>query len=127
MAEQPLDPQALEALHAAIASGDPGRAMPALANLRQVPPVQAFPSLPAPPRPLSPVALPPAVSEAEAKRIADGPDVFGDVVRQGEIVPYEQHQRSRGGEDLRGETDFRTDRHADVLRRRRMESNHTMV
>ena len=45
MAEQPLDPQALEALHAAIASGDPGRAMPALANLRQVPPVQAIPLL----------------------------------------------------------------------------------
>lgn len=45
MAEQPLDSQALEALRAAIGSGDPARAMPALAHLREVPPVQAIPLL----------------------------------------------------------------------------------
>jgi len=35
----------LEQLRAAIASGDPGRAMPALANLREVPAAQAIPLL----------------------------------------------------------------------------------
>jgi len=45
MAEQPFDPQRLEQLRAAIASGDPGQAMPALANLREAPPEQAIPLL----------------------------------------------------------------------------------
>ena len=45
MAEQPLDPQPLEALRQAIASGDPARAMPAIAALREVPPEQAVPLL----------------------------------------------------------------------------------
>jgi len=45
MAEQPLDPQRLEALRLSVASGDPARAMPALAALREVPPEQAVPLL----------------------------------------------------------------------------------
>lgn len=45
MPEQPLDPQQLETLRQAIASGDPARAMPALASLREVPPQQAIPLL----------------------------------------------------------------------------------
>ncbi|MEB3276686.1 MAG: HEAT repeat domain-containing protein [Cyanobacteriota bacterium] len=45
MAELPFDPQRLEQLRAAIASGDPGQAMPALANLREAPPEQAIPLL----------------------------------------------------------------------------------
>ncbi len=45
MAEQPLDPQRLEALRQSVASGDPARAMPALAALREVPPEQAIPLL----------------------------------------------------------------------------------
>ncbi|MBM5798142.1 MAG: HEAT repeat domain-containing protein [Cyanobacteria bacterium K_Offshore_0m_m2_072] len=45
MPEQPLDPQRLEELRQAIGSGDPSRAMPALANLREVPPEQAIPLL----------------------------------------------------------------------------------
>ena len=45
MAEQPLDPQLLEALRQSVASGDPARAMPALAALREVPPEQAIPLL----------------------------------------------------------------------------------
>lgn len=45
MAEQPLDPQQLEQLRLAIASGDPAQAMPALAGLREVPPEQAIPLL----------------------------------------------------------------------------------
>jgi HEAT repeat protein len=42
---QPLDPQQLESLRQAIASGDPARAMPALAGLREVSPEQAIPLL----------------------------------------------------------------------------------
>ena len=50
MPEQPLDPQQLdpqqlESLRQAIASGDPARAMPALASLREVSPEQAIPLL----------------------------------------------------------------------------------
>jgi len=45
MAEQPLDPQRLEALRLSVASGDPALAMPALAALREVPPEQAIPLL----------------------------------------------------------------------------------
>jgi HEAT repeat protein len=45
MADDCLDPQRLEALHQAIASGDPSRAMPAIAGLREVPPEQAIPLL----------------------------------------------------------------------------------
>lgn len=45
MPEQPLDPQQLETLRQAIASGDPARAMPALAGLREVAPEQAIPLL----------------------------------------------------------------------------------
>lgn len=45
MAERPLDPQRLEALRLSVASGDPARAMPALAALREVPPEQAIPLL----------------------------------------------------------------------------------
>ncbi|MFZ9230141.1 MAG: HEAT repeat domain-containing protein [Prochlorococcaceae cyanobacterium] len=45
MTEQPLDPQQLEQLRAAISSGDPAQAMPALAGLREVPPEQAIPLL----------------------------------------------------------------------------------
>jgi HEAT repeat protein len=45
MAEQPIDPQRLEALRLSVASGDPARAMPALAALREVPPEQAVPLL----------------------------------------------------------------------------------
>lgn len=45
MAEQPLDPQRLEQLRQAIGSGDPARAMPAIAGLREVPPEQAIPLL----------------------------------------------------------------------------------
>lgn len=45
MTDQPLDPQQLETLHAAIRSGDPARAMPAIASLREVPPEQAIPLL----------------------------------------------------------------------------------
>jgi HEAT repeat protein len=45
MAEQPLDPQRLEALRQSVASGDPARAMPALAALREVPPEPAIPLL----------------------------------------------------------------------------------
>ena len=50
MPEQPLDsqqpdPQQLESLRQAIASGDPARAMPALAGLREVSPEQAIPLL----------------------------------------------------------------------------------
>ena len=45
MPEQPLDPQQLETLRQAIASGDPALAMPALAGLREVAPEQAIPLL----------------------------------------------------------------------------------
>ncbi|MEB3172350.1 MAG: HEAT repeat domain-containing protein [Cyanobacteriota bacterium] len=45
MTDQPLDPQQLETLRAAIRSGDPARAMPAIASLREVPPEQAIPLL----------------------------------------------------------------------------------
>ena len=45
MAEIPLDGESLEALRQAVASGDPSRAMPAIAGLREVPPEQAIPLL----------------------------------------------------------------------------------
>ena len=45
MTEQPLGPGQLEQLRAAITSGDPAQAMPALAGLREVPPEQAIPLL----------------------------------------------------------------------------------
>ena len=45
MAELPLDGERLEALRQAVASGDPSRAMPAIAGLREVPPEQAIPLL----------------------------------------------------------------------------------
>ncbi|MBM5800276.1 MAG: HEAT repeat domain-containing protein [Cyanobacteria bacterium K_DeepCast_35m_m2_023] len=45
MPDQPLDDQQLAQLREAIASGDPGRAMPALAGLREVAPDQAIPLL----------------------------------------------------------------------------------
>jgi len=45
MPDQPLDNQQLAQLRKAIASGDPGRAMPALAGLREVAPDQAIPLL----------------------------------------------------------------------------------
>ena len=45
MADEYLDAQRLGALQEAIASGDPSRAMPAIAGLREVPPEQAIPLL----------------------------------------------------------------------------------
>jgi HEAT repeat protein len=45
MADTPLDEQSYEALRQAVASGDPSRAMPAIAGLREVPPDQAIPLL----------------------------------------------------------------------------------
>ena len=45
MADTPLDGERLDALRQAVASGDPSRAMPAIAGLREVPPEQAIPLL----------------------------------------------------------------------------------
>jgi HEAT repeat protein len=45
MTDHPLDPQQLAQLQAAITSGDPSQAMPALAGLREVPAGQAVPLL----------------------------------------------------------------------------------
>jgi len=45
MADTPLDGDRLDALRQAVASGDPSRAMPAIAGLREVPPEQAIPLL----------------------------------------------------------------------------------